>query len=85
MNQITDPVEKVVAQALDSHSVEYTTEQHPDNLGLDFYLPDSRVHIEVKQFHTPRSQKQIERSDNVILIVGMGAAKQFARMIFAKE
>lgn len=78
---MSDPVEKIVADALDASRLIYETENHPDALGLDFYLPFLGVHIEVKQFHSDRISEQMSRVPNVIAIQGVEAAKLFAKIL----
>jgi hypothetical protein len=72
-----DPVEKIIAGALDITGITYLREIN----GLDFYLPWSDVSIEVKQFHSARISKQMARAENVIAIQGRGAAELFAQII----
>lgn len=83
--QLKDPMENIVGSALTTADVAFTRERDPVNKMLDFHLTDYGVHVEVKQFHSGRTQKQIERSDNIILIVGLDAAKAFAKMILHPE
>ncbi len=80
-----DPVEKVIFDALVAAEIEFVTELDPRARWLDFYLPGFDLHIEVKQFHSPRSGAQIERSNNVILVVGMEAARTLASFITATK
>lgn len=37
---------------------------------LDFFLPDFNVYIEVKRFHTPRINDQLERATDIIIVQG---------------
>jgi len=76
---ITDPVESIIARALDKLGMTYVHQLGP--AGLDFYLQDHDLHIEVKQFHTPRIAEQMGRADNVIAIQGIKAAQLFAKLI----
>lgn len=76
---ITDPVESIIARALDKLGIAYVHQLGP--AGLDFYLKDHDLHIEVKQFHTPRIAEQMGRADNVIAIQGVKAAQLFAKLI----
>lgn len=76
-----DPVERIVEAALIKKGLPYVTENDPRARRLDFYLPDLDLHIEVKQFHTPRVAEQMARSANIIVIQGMGAAKAFDLML----
>ena len=77
---ITDPVEKIIAEALTAKGIRFIHNGHGEitEKNLDFYLPDYDVYIECKQFHTDRSSEQLKRHPNVILIQGMEAAKLFA-------
>ncbi|MEM9129933.1 MAG: hypothetical protein AAGA97_09470 [Pseudomonadota bacterium] len=81
---ISDPIERIISDALKEADIQYVSENHPDAKSLDFYLTKYHVHIEVKQFHTPRTAKQIERSDDIILVVGRNAASTFAELIKKK-
>lgn len=76
-----DPVEREVRSALAIRGVDFVEEEDPRAKNLDFYLPDYDLHIEVKQFHTERSNEQLSRAPNVILIQGMGAASAFATLL----
>lgn len=64
--QITDPMERQIADALDAAGVEFEHEK----LGLDFYLPAFDVYIEVKRMHSPRISDQMSRAPNVIAAQG---------------
>lgn len=77
----TDPVERVVAEALEVAGVAFVDERDPSSMGLDFYLPALDTHIEVKRFHTDRVLEQMKRSQNIIVIVGIDAARSFAQLI----
>lgn len=79
---ITDPVEKIIAEALTAKGIQFIHDGHGEitEKNLDFYLPDYDVYIECKQFHTDRSSEQLKRHPNVILIQGMEAAKFFSIM-----
>ncbi len=81
MAQITDPVEKIVAGVLDHRGIRYVHEHK----GLDFYLPDQDIYIECKQFHTDRSNGQLKRAENIILIQGIRAAEVFSVLISRLE
>lgn len=77
MRKITDPVELEVAKGLDARGVPFTHESETKDQGADFYLPLHKIHIECKQFATPRTGDQIAKLKNVIVIQGMGAAEFF--------
>lgn len=73
----TDPVERIVYDGL--RLATQLMEESP--VGLDFYLPEYDVHIEVCRFHTDRKIQQINRAPNVILIQGIEAAKTFVHLM----
>jgi hypothetical protein len=78
---VTDPVEKIIADALGD--IPFTMEgepEHPEG-SLDFYVPSWGVFIEVKRFHSPRISDQMSRQPNVIAVQGMDAAIAFAELI----
>lgn len=79
INEINDPVEKVIAQALADAGIKFIT---PDSeTGLDFRLIDADILIEVKRFHSNRIAEQMSRAENVIAIQGLKAAIEFRKMI----
>jgi len=82
-----DPIEKIIADALDGASVAYTytRDGEGDNSGLDFRLTGVDVYIECKQFHTARAGEQMSRVENIICIQGRRAAEVFAAMITNKK
>lgn len=81
-----DPIEATIECALLDAGIQFIRDGAPGNqdTGLDFLLPESGVYIECKQFHTERSNEQLARADNVILIQGRDAAHAFARMLTAR-
>jgi len=78
---MSDPMEQLISDALNKRGIRYTGETHSDNKSLDFYLPEMGVHIEVKQFHTPRVAEQMGRVSDVIVAQGRGAVEQLAAWI----
>jgi len=80
-----DPVESVIATALDARGIAYLTESQPGSAGLDFLLTDAGVHIECKRFHSPRICEQMSRAPNVIAIQGMEAAELFAALVMGGQ
>ncbi|TKD17939.1 HNH endonuclease [Rhodobacter capsulatus] len=82
---MTDPVERTIAEALDRAGIEWVGDTDPRAKRLDFFLPIENVHIEVKRFHTDRTAEQMERSENIIVVVGLAAARAFARMITKRD
>jgi hypothetical protein len=81
---ITDPIEKIIADALDEAGIPYICGGDPGNeAGLDFFLPIARIYIECKAYDTPRTAGQMARAQNVIVVQGRGAADLFASMLVA--
>lgn len=74
---IPDPVEKIIADALDKAGIGY---RRDDALGLDFALAGD-IYIEVKAYYSPRVTEQMSRAQSVIAIQGIEAAKWFAAAI----
>ncbi len=81
---ITDPIEKIVAAALNRAGIVYRHESEGGQR-LDFYLPVDDVYIEVKALHSPRIAAQMGSVTSVIAIQGRGAALAFARMLGGSE
>lgn len=79
--EISDPMETLVAEALDRAGVPYVTDAGGGNpSGLDFRLPNG-VEIEVKRFHTPRIAEQMARAENVIAVQGEVAVRFLAELL----
>lgn len=83
-----DPMENLIAEALISAGVRFTAEgrklgrpQTPDDITLDFHLPDLDVWIEVKQFHSDRIVRQMAQAPNVIVAQGRPAVEALAKWI----
>jgi len=77
----TDPIELIIASALDVADVSYDHETSGKTNGLDFYIEEFDTYIECKQFHTPRISDQMKRADNIIAIQGRKAAIAFAQLL----
>jgi hypothetical protein len=75
---ISDPIERIVADGLTAAGIRW--ERGSPHL-LDFYIPDFGFYIEVKQFATERTFKQIEPYSNVVLIQGREAARALVRLL----
>lgn len=73
-----DPVEKIVRDALQETYTNFVEDPDPRALGLDFFLIDAGIFVEVKQFHSERIAGQMARAPNVIAIQGVVAAEFFA-------
>jgi len=78
---MTDPIEKIVADALYSRGVEYVIDGTGETCGLDFRLVATDVYIECKAYHTPRTSEQMARVENIIVIQGKRAAETFAALL----
>lgn len=76
-----DPLEQRVREALTEAGVHFVEEEDPRAKRLDFYMPGFYVHIEVKQFHTPRVADQLQRAPNVILLQGLPAVALFTLLL----
>lgn len=48
---------------------------------LDFFLPDFNVYIEVKRYHTPRINDQIERATDIIIVQGAASMRFLESLI----
>lgn len=77
MTEINDPLERLIAEALDEGCYRYETNVN----GLDFYLLDWDVYIEVKQFHSHRISDQMMRASDIIAVQGREATELLARWI----
>ena len=78
---INDPMERLIADALDEAGIGYETGLGGGNPScLDFRL-DNGIEIEVKRFHSPRVADQMARADNVIVAQGKGAVEFLAHLI----
>jgi len=80
----TDPMERLVERALQRAGILYEPDRDGRNpVGLDFYLPDHDVHIEVKRMHTGRVAEQMSRAPNVIVAQGEAGVRFLAQAIEA--
>ncbi|MEM6413216.1 MAG: hypothetical protein AAF720_00980 [Pseudomonadota bacterium] len=76
---MSDPIEEIVEDALKASGMDYVRGD-TNEMPLDFYL-NGNVAIEVKQFHTPRIERQMAAQENVIVIQGREAAIAFASLV----
>ena len=79
----TDPIERIVAEALTRANIPFKIGQETGE--LDFDLPTLNAKIECKQFYSERIAKQLSQNPNVIVIQGKLAALAFATMIAGDE
>lgn len=87
-----DPMEMIIEMALRDAHIRFSREsrnagrpQRPEDVSLDFYLPDIDVYIEVKQFHSARTAAQLSQADNVILAQGRYAVEALGRLIRGRQ
>ncbi len=78
--RIDDPIERIVADALDAADIAYTHESESIIQNIDFALVDGPL-IECKQFATDRTSAQIKPHPDIIVIQGREAALWFAAAI----
>lgn len=83
VERITDPIERIIADALLGANVPFTSEKSGTHR-LDFGLGDG-VFVEVKQFYTARADSALQKNENVILIQGRRAAERFASFLRQPE
>lgn len=74
-----DPMERGFAELCARAGIACQSDDHRS--GLDFYLPDFDVYVEVKQYHSDRIAEQMSRRPNVIAIQGRTALAAFAKMV----
>lgn len=77
---MTDPMEKMVRDALVREGFQFSEEGDGERR-LDFFLADYSIHIEVKQFHSPRIAEQMASAPNVIAVQGREAVEFFAALL----
>src|SRR5690606_39019051 len=73
----SDELERYIGESLIKNKILFEKEK----LGLDFYLTDYDVFIEVKKFHTDRVNNQLQRYDNIILIQGRKSVDTFIKLL----
>lgn len=77
-----DPLERMVAEALDAAGIPYVSERGGANPSrLDFMLPELGIEIEVKRFHSERLAEQMSRAPNVIALQGEPAVRWFCNLL----
>jgi hypothetical protein len=81
---IMDPMEMLIADALSRAGVRFEHDFSGKTKGLDFYLPDHDLYIEVKRFHSDRISEQMSRAPNVIAVQGK-IAVEFLAMALSRS
>jgi len=80
-----DPIEAIVAEALELSGVRFTREgKGYSEPPLDFHLPQVDAYIEVCQFWTPRKVEQLKGREDVILVQGRAAALAFEWLLLGR-
>lgn len=81
IDSIENPIERSIALALSSAGVRFEHDSSGKTKGLDFYLPDYNLYIECKAFGTPRTEEQLKRSENIIVVQGKTSASFIAMLL----
>lgn len=84
-NSIDNPMERPIAEALKAAGIFYRHDMEGNTKGLDFHLADHGLYIECKQFPTPRSEGQLERDENIILIQGRKSMEFFVSLLASRN
>ena len=74
-----DDLERMVGEALYNSGIEFKHES--EGAFLDFWIPNWRVYIEVKKYHTDRINSQLRHFDNVVLLMGTKAVNEFCKLL----
>lgn len=77
-----DNLERMVGICLSDRGIKFIHESEPhlDSI-LDFYLPEYKIHIEVKRYHSERAIRQLAAHENVILLQGLQAVYAFVNLL----
>lgn len=76
-------MEDAIERWLLANGIRYRRADDEAATRLDFFLPDFNVYIECKRFHTPRTNDQLKRAPNVIVVQGMECIG-FLKMLTAR-
>lgn len=77
-----DDLEERICKLLNFMNVDFIHESENKEQGLDFYLPEHDVYIEVKKFNTDRVNNQLKSKDNIILLQGKKTIKFLEDMVY---
>lgn len=81
-SRVRDPLEEIIAHALDKAGIDYATDYEGKSPAeLDFHLPALDLYIEVKSGHSDRIATQTTRHHNIIVVQGVKATKWVAELI----
>lgn len=78
---ISNPLEIEIANALNEKGIRFIHESQAVEQRIDFYLPEFNIYIEVKEYYSERSDKQLKANDEIILIQGKKAMFAFLALI----
>lgn len=84
MIHYSDGLERQLGEALTKAGIRFVHESQNKAQGLDFYLPDHDVYIEVKRYHAERIERQMASKDNVIAIQGKPSLDFFIKHLLAQ-
>ena len=73
-------MEAMVERALQSAGLAFKADFETE-IGLDFYLPDQGVYLEVKRLHSDRIAEQMARAENVIVAQGEEAVRLLSQLL----
>lgn len=79
MHGLPDPMEIGVSKILDEAEIKWRRDDARS--GLDFFLIDYNVYVEVKLYHTARIAEQMSRKPNVIVVQGKGSLIALAKIL----
>ena len=85
-----DPMERLIEEARTQAGLNFTMEDRNSgrpsqdgDISLDFHLVDVDIYIEVKQFYSERTGRQLAQAENVIVAQGRRAVELLAGAIRA--
>lgn len=81
MNLPSDPMERLIAEALLEAGEPFMHEVPTGNRRIDFYLPNRDTYIEVKRFHSDRTDAQMSLCENIIAVQGKTAVLLLASLL----
>jgi hypothetical protein len=79
--QYADFLEKAIGEKLMQKNIKFSHESQGINIGLDFYLYDYDIYIEIKQYHSDRIALQLSRQENVIVLQGKKSVAYFLKLL----
>lgn len=84
-SRILCPLERQIAESLKTAGIDYKHEMDGGTKGLDFYLPEMDLYIEVKGGHADRVAKQTARATNVIVLQGKRSVDLMGILLRAEQ